>query len=196
MSLVTEGAETIPNTAAQDVNNNAPEVKTDDAQTKNDASTEPTQTEKKDPEAEKPVVYDLKLPEGSLLSSDVIAKVESLAKEKGMTPDQAQALLEHESAVLAEHHAGIEKEFQETTKKWVDEVKFKENVALAHAALKQFGSEKFNQELERTGFGNHPELVRIFARIGRQLQAQPMARGEQPNQAKSITSIMYDKTNQ
>ena len=59
---------------------------------------------------------------------------------------------------------------------WVGEIKadkeigganFDTSVRHAQAAAKKFGSPEFLAALDATGMGSHPELVRVFARIGK-----------------------------
>ena len=45
-----------------------------------------------------------------------------------------------------------------------------ETVALADKVLDKFGTPELRNMLSKTGYGNHPELVRIFRRIGETLK--------------------------
>src|SRR5688572_20896218 len=56
------------------------------------------------PKEQKPVVpekYDLKLPEGSLLEAAQMEKISAYAKEKGLSNEQAQELLERENDAVS-----------------------------------------------------------------------------------------------
>ena len=60
------------------------------------AKTEP----KKEEKPAVPEKYDLKAPEGSLLAEPMLEKIAAFARERGFSQEQAQAMVEHESASL------------------------------------------------------------------------------------------------
>lgn len=140
----------------------------------------PETTEKK-PEVEAKIVpekYDLKLPEGSLLDAKAIETISSYAKEKGLSNDEAQALINRDSSLVAEYKNSQETAFKQVAETWVSQVKedkeiggasFKENAELAKRVIKKFATDDFSKVLDNTGLGNHPELVRVFVRIGKQM---------------------------
>lgn len=137
-------------------------------------------TEKK-PEVEAKIVpekYDLKLPEGSLLDAKAIETISSYAKEKGLSNDEAQALINRDSSLVAEYKQSQESAFKQVAETWVSQVQedkeiggasFKENAELAKRVIKKFATDDFSKVLDNTGLGNHPELVRVFVRIGKQM---------------------------
>lgn len=147
--------------------------------TKPEASAQEAKPESKAPEAEKPVVpekYDLKLPDGSQLDAKAIEKVASYAKEKGLTNEQAQALLERENTAVAEFAERQKQEVKAKLESWVNDVKadkeiggdaFNANAELAKRVIERYATPEFKATLDETGLGNHPELVRVFVRIGR-----------------------------
>ena len=47
---------------------------------------------------------------------------------------------------------------------------FKANVGVANSALKQFATPEFTALLRGSGLGAHPEVVRVFYRIGKAMQ--------------------------
>lgn len=129
-----------------------------------------------------PEKYELKAPEGSQLTAEDLEKIASIAKERGLSNEQAQTLVEikdqtAKDAVEAYVSAQSQK-LKTEAEAWIAQSKadkefggenFKTNIELAHRALKHFGSETFTETLEKTGLGNHPELVRIFYRIGKEM---------------------------
>lgn len=46
---------------------------------------------------------------------------------------------------------------------------FAANLALARQVADRFGGNRLLTVLQQTGMGNHPELIRVFVRIGREL---------------------------
>ena len=128
-----------------------------------------------DAKNKKPDSYELKLPEGSKLSKAEADEIASYAKEQGLSQEQAQKQLERESKLVAGFEAKSLEQLKEATGQWLEAVKtdkeiggegFAKNAELAKRVVTRFGTPEFKAELERTGLGNHPELVRIFTRIG------------------------------
>jgi len=66
---------------------------------------------------------------------------------------------------------------QRTFEGWNDELKkeygtaFDEKVGLARRAVRAFGSEDLSGLLDESGLGNHPEMIRAFAKIGAELSS-------------------------
>lgn len=126
----------------------------------------------------KPDSYELKLPEGSKLSKAQADEIAAYAKEQGLSQDQAQKQLERESKLVEGFEAQSLEQLKEATGQWLEAVKtdkeiggegFSRNAELAKRVVTRFGTPEFKAELERTGLGNHPELVRTFVRIGQSM---------------------------
>lgn len=148
---------------------------------------------KVDPKPEinsKPIVpekYDLKLPEGSLLRAQDLEKIASLAKERGLSNEDAQKLVVTKDETYRELLSKQQEELkQKTQTEWINEGKndkeiggdaFQKNVEMAKRVVQKFGSESFQKTLSETGLGNHPELVRTFARIGKLMSEDQLVIG-------------------
>lgn len=153
------------------------------------------------PKAAEPVVYDLKAPENSNLSADAIEKVTALAKEKGLSNEQAQLLLNRENDAINTFKSSQEESYKSVVSGWAQQVqtdpemggeRFNETAEGARRALKQFASPEFVKLLETTGFGNHPELVRTFSRINKQMANDKFVRGNEPaSEQKSRAQKIY-----
>jgi hypothetical protein len=154
-------------------------------ETKKDSKTEP------DPKAKKEdVKYDLKLPKGSRLSESVVEEVTAFAKDRGLSNDQAQAMLDRQHNALeatdkANRPGGAE--WKKRVDTWEGLIqadpelggeKMKENAEVAARVVKRFGSESLQRDLQETGFGSHPELVRLLTRIGRAMGESKLVTGE------------------
>lgn len=137
---------------------------------------EKEETKPKDDKAVVPEKYELKLPKESLLKPETVDEIISYAKEKGLSNEQAQDLLEKQSNSVAEFHQNQLQEFNKLTNEtWVEQAvadkeiggeKLAEHAELAKRVVNKFGTPEFKKILSE-GYGNHPEIVRIFARIGR-----------------------------
>lgn len=152
------------------------------------------------------VAYDVKLPDGSLLAAEKVEEVVAYAKDNKLTNEQAQALINRESDAVKSWRDSQESAFEETKAKWVETVMsdkeiggadFNKNVEFAHRALERFASPELKDALSKTGFGNHPELVRVFARIGKAMANDSLVKGgaDRPGQKKSMEEIFYGSNN-
>jgi len=142
---------------------------------------EPAKTEVPKTEEKKTVVpekYELKLPEGSLLDAKASERIAAYAKSQGLSNEQAQALLEREHGAVSLFAEGQKAELTRLGKEWVatatgdkeiggTDENFKKNVTLARRVIARFSSDGFLDALDKTGLGNHPELIRTFVRIGK-----------------------------
>lgn len=121
---------------------------------------------------DKPVVpekYDLKLSDGSFLDAKGLEKVAAVARERGLSQKDAAALLVNHEKEVAESVDRQANTWLEQTQndKEIGGAAFNENRALALRVVEKFGSESLKKEMNRLGYGNHPEWVRIFSKIGK-----------------------------
>lgn len=140
------------------------------------------------PEEIKPVVYELKLSEGSRLSQEHVAEIETLAKSKGLTNEQAQEMLAREDSLVKSHHDRQLAEHEATVESWreaaakdkeIGGANLTQNAEFARRALGGFDtSGELGKLLEVSGFGNHPEVIRVLSKVGRQMQADPLVKGQ------------------
>lgn len=141
-----------------------------------------------------PERYDLKLPEDSVLDAPALERIASLAKERGLSQEEAEAAVIDTNKRVAEV-------YDQQTKQWLDEVKadkeiggeaLNKNVELAKRVVDRFGSESLKKDLNRTGLGNHPELVRFLSKIGNQMSEDVLVHpGAQVGGAKSVEDLFY-----
>lgn len=135
-----------------------------------------------------PEKYDLKLPEGSKLEASFVDQLSAFAKEQGLNQAQAQKLLEREHAsrlafesshkeaqdkALADYRAGLLTTLEKDPE--IGGAKLAENAEYAKRFVAQFGSEQLKKDLNESGLGNHPELIRMLAKAGKQFMAEDRA---------------------
>lgn len=51
-------------------------------------------------------------------------------------------------------------------------------VTSATTAMKQYGDPEFNKFLDETGLGNHPAMIRVFGRVGKELAGETRLQGK------------------
>lgn len=125
---------------------------------------------------EVPAKYDLKLPKDSPLSQAQLEAVSSYAKEKGLTNEQAQEVLDRDSIVATNILKEQQTQFDATLETWKTAIRndkefggshLNESLILAKSVVDRFASPELKAELDATGYGNHPELMRFLVRIGK-----------------------------
>lgn len=149
-----------------------------------------------------PEKYELKLSEGSLLAPEAVQKIEEFAKANKLSQEKAQELLTREETLIKSHVDSQLNAHNERIESWkvaaskdkeIGGEAFGQNAELAKRAVEKFGSAELKQMLDATGFGNHPEVIRVFARIGKAMSEDKIISGGAPPSApkKSIAEKFY-----
>lgn len=137
--------------------------------------------------------YKFDMPEGIEIDSGSVTEFTALAKELNISPDAAKKIVDLEvkrvQAQVEAHNATItEWATQAQNDPEIGGAKFDENVALARTAIDTFGSPELKQLLNETGFGNHPEIVKLAVRIGKAISEDKFVKG-----ARADTPINTDE---
>ena len=136
------------------------------------------------------VTYQLKAPEKSPLTGDDLKAIEAFARERKLSPADAQALVERESATITKLQTAqqdkAKKDFDGLWDKFAAETnadpqiggaKLKETVALANRALALPGAEGFSKMLKASPWANHAETLKFLAAVGRLTTEDHIASG-------------------
>ncbi|WP_175460974.1 peptidase, partial [Vibrio parahaemolyticus] len=128
----------------------------------------------KDKKPAAPEKYEFAAPEGQALDANALAVFEPIAKELGLTQEQAQKLVDIYPQIQQQQAEAWSKQIAE----WGEQVKadkeiggdkFNASVGLAQRALDQFGNPELREYLNASGLGNHPALVRFCAKVGKSM---------------------------
>lgn len=134
-----------------------------------------------------PETYELKLsipgedgkPREIEMDAVLLEKATPVFKEMGFTNEQAQKLaplaLEVQNRMLqqqADNHDAMKADWAKTAKAdpEIGGNKFNEHLAASAKALDALGAPKgsdFRALLDDTGLGNHPEMIRMFSKVGK-----------------------------
>lgn len=131
-----------------------------------------------------PERYEFKAPEGTELGSDVTDAFAGVAKGLNLTQDAAQQVLDKMAPVLAQRQnaqvQAVQQEWREqsTADKEFGGDKLSENLGVARKAMDAFASPGLKQTLEQTGLGNHPEVIRMFVKVGKAISQDGFVPGQ------------------
>lgn len=159
-----------------------------------------------------PERYEFKAPEGVVLDDTAVAEFSTVAKELGLPQDAAQKVIDKLAPKLAESNAkAMTTAIQNAGAEWAKATqadaeiggeKLKENLAVAQKALERFGTPELRALLSTfdpkgnpkgTGLGNHPDVIRLFYRIGKAIsEDRPVNGTTQPAKgARDAASALY-----
>lgn len=130
-----------------------------------------------------PEKYEFKAPEGGEINPEVMGQFEGVAKDLGLSQENAQKVIDAMGPKLAAVQAAkieaVKAEWTESarTDKEFGGDKLNENMAVAKKALDAFGTPELRTLLNDTGLGNHPEIIRAFYRAGQKISAPNFVAG-------------------
>lgn len=186
------------NTAAtQDTNAQKAGTEGDASQKKEDAKA------KTDTAPEKYEAF--KLPEGMAVKPEMLDKFHALAKGYNLSQEKAQDLVALGADLVKQVEDDNAKKWTEIRDGWVKEIKsdqefggqkLQETVTRAQRTLKKYGGENMIQFLEKTGYGDNPDLIRMLAKIDRDMGEDRIIDGK-PGQGaeKSAAEVLYTAPN-
>lgn len=114
------------------------------------------------------------VPDGIAVDEEVLGEFKAIAKDLNLSQEAAQQLADLSTKMVVKQ----QEQFRETQTQWIDAArtdkefggdKFTENLGVAKTALDAFASPELRQLLNESGLGNHPEVIRAFVRIGKQI---------------------------
>lgn len=124
-----------------------------------------------------PEAYEMfKMPEGMTLNEEAAEAFSGVAKELNLTQDQAQRLVDIQSAQVntfsqAQEQAKADQQAEWSKSSQTDaeygKGKYDASLNTARAAMREVGTPELVSALDETGMGDHPEFIRFFYRVGK-----------------------------
>lgn len=114
-----------------------------------------------------------KLPES--IPEDVTGWYKEKAFELGLNQDQAKGLMESYMALEAVKQEEIKAQKEAQQEEWIASIKeefgssMDKRIETAKKAVEAFGGEDLRAAMDSTGLGNHPAMVKAFAKIGKEM---------------------------
>jgi hypothetical protein len=155
-----------------------------------------------------PEKYEFKAPEGFVVDEALAAEFTPVLKDLGLTQEQADKLMAFgpkivEPAVDAAVSKTLDSLGYAGCKDWPTVAKadkefggdkFAENLATVKAARDQFATPELRKLLETTPLGNHPEVVRLFFRIGKAISPDGYVPGGKTTTPANVAQRMYPES--
>ncbi|HAT3957236.1 TPA: peptidase [Citrobacter freundii] len=195
-----EQTTTQDNAAGTDSEKGSETQKTEEELAAEKAKTEKAEKEQKQEGA--PEKYEFKPAEGQDLDVAALEQFEPIARELNLTNEQAQKMVDlYGTKIMPMVQQQQAEAWQKTTEQWAADVKADKeiggdnltgNLSAAQRALAQFGTPELKEYLEGTGLGNHPELVKAFAKVGKAMSEDGMVTGKESGQ-RSAAEVLYGK---
>ncbi len=164
---------------------------------KEKADKEAAEKSEKENKPAAPEKYEFTPPEGQELDANALAVFEPIAKELGLSQEQAQKLVDIYPQIQQQQAEAWSKQVAD----WGEHVKadkeiggdkFNASVGAAQRALDQFGNTELREYLNASGLGNHPALVRFCAKVGKAMAEDTFVVPNQGGQ-RSAADILYGK---
>lgn len=134
-------------------------------------------TKDKAADPDKPIEYtDFTLPEGVEVDQTTLGEAKTLLAGMKLPQEQAQKLVDFYAGKLKASGEAQANNWVKLNEKWVSDFKadkeiggdrVQETVAAAVRAMDRFGTPGLREALIMTGAGNHPEVIRFVARVGK-----------------------------
>lgn len=199
--MTTEAATTTEGEAASNPDTQAAtgaaEVVQQQAPADQQTEAQPAEAKPEDGKPQLPESYEFTAPEGVQLHEGAKEAYAEVAKELGLTQEQAQAAFSKLAARGAENQRS---QMEAAARAWVEQStadpefggeKLQENLAVSKRALDTFGTPELRNLLNESGLGNHPEVIRFMYRAGKAISEDTVVVGKGPqggtkNDAKSF----------
>ncbi|MBS0857949.1 peptidase [Providencia rettgeri] len=185
-------------------------VKTETSTTGDQTTTTSTETDKandtsstkqeevdKKPVSAAPEKYEFTAGKDQELDKEAVAAFEPIARELGLSNEQAQKIVDvYGSTIMPQLIKQQTDAWQKQVTDWAEtvqadkELSSVESIGNAQKAMEQFGTPELKEYLNETGLGNHPELIRIFSKIGKSMSEDGFVNGSSEN-TRSTADVLF-----
>lgn len=139
--------------------------------------------------------YKLSRGEEDFIMQERVDEIEAWAKERGLSKEVAQEIVDRENAFLKVFTDNQETARQELIGKWAKQCEehetlggdnFKANQALAQQAVKRFVPDRIRKDMVKSGLADNPDYFEVFVNIGKAMQGDSIVMGDnQPSGQKT-----------
>lgn len=176
---------------------------TEDKPADDQASTEGDK-DKDEPQGAPEAYEDFTVPEGVELDTTVLGKFKDVAKELNLPQGAAQKVADLGVELAQSWVEKAQSDFAELTASWVEEAKadkeiggdaLPQNLAVAKKAVDTYGTPAFAALLEQYKLGDHPEMIRLLAKVGRTVSEDTPVGGGNAEPARKAANVLFPDMN-
>lgn len=142
-----------------------------------------------------PEKYEFKVPEGLAIDDQALELATPIFKKHGLTQEGAQEFVDLSVAIQKEAAIKSEMAFLTQRKAWREEIKkdpqYKSTLSSAKKFMLAIGGIELVQMVEKSWMGDHPLLIKSFAKGYRQIADDRFVEGGGGKTPKSIEERMY-----
>ena len=140
------------------------------------------------------------LPDGVEVDKTQLSSFTEFARTRNMTQEDAQALVDYEAKRVNEFTTAQESAWNDMQQEWrtatqsdkeIGGPAFDQSLASAKKFLGAYGTNELIEALDATGMGNHPELIRAFARAGKAMSEDTLSIGGLSQTERNPEDILY-----
>lgn len=128
------------------------------------------------PEDKPDLDYEIELPEGKEMAEEEVKSFKELAKDLGLSKEQAQKLLGKQLEQSGQQEAKVQAQLAELSNQWIQKVKedpeiggpkLAETIQNSKLVLNKFASEEMKGIIKGAKLSNNPEFLRFLNNIGK-----------------------------
>lgn len=189
-----------PSAPAADTGATAPAAQADATQQPSTDAKAPDEAAAK-PAKVVPETYEFKTPEGAPLEGEFLGEFAAVAKELGLSQEEATKVAEIGAKMATNFSVQQEQALARQATEWANAVtadkdiggdKLPETLAIAKKALADLGTPELKDLLEKSKLGNHPEVIRFMAKAGKAIsQDSKLVSGSRQTTIESVAQRMY-----
>lgn len=148
-----------------------------------------------------PEKYEFQAGEGRQFDDEVIGAFSEVAKELNLSNSDAQKVLDKVAPVLESRRVA---HVAEARAQWVSDSKsdkefggdkLQENLAVAKKARDAFATPELVELLDKSGLGDHPEVIRFFVKAGKAISEDNFVGGGQGATQPATAQKLYSASN-
>jgi hypothetical protein len=152
------------------------------------------------PEGAPEAYEDFTAPEGVELDTGLLDNVREYGKANNLTQAQAQAIVDLGVKQAEAFRSAQQKLADDMRTEWVETVKkdpdlgganFDQTRTLAARAVSAYSTPALLQFLEDTKLGDHPEVVRFFAKVGKDISEDQVVKPGKPASERSPAAALW-----
>lgn len=119
--------------------------------------------------------FELEVPKDGLLTKDYVAQFQKDAIAAGLSKDEAKDLLDTQYRAVKNYSDRSNQSVETAKQQWKEASRadpeiggenFNRTAELSRRVVDKFGNDAFRKLLNETGFGNYPEVLRFFSKVG------------------------------